>query len=182
MDPQAYLVPHEVFISYAKEDLKHALLLARVLRGEGIRVWIDVEELQPGENWELGIGKAIHTCRFIIVLLSSKSIAKRGYVQKEIRAALDIADTMPEDQVYIVPARLEECPVPDRLRRWQWLNLFEESDKRKLIDSLKRNLGIPAMPLLKEFEREVQNSLSSELIADWYLFHVFSQCKRLSHR
>lgn len=179
MDQQAYLVPHEVFISYAKEDVRHALQLAAMLRAEGIRAWIDIDELQPGENWELGIRKAIRTCRFILVLLSPRSVMKRGYVQKEIREALDIADTMPEEQVYIVPVRIEDCLVPDRLKRWQWSDLFDESAKVRLIQSLKRGLGIPTMPLLKEFEREVQSSLSSDCIMDWYLFHVLSQGRQI---
>ena len=28
--------------------------------------------------------------------------------------------------VFIIPVRLVDCDVPDRLKKWQWVNLFED--------------------------------------------------------
>lgn len=40
--------------------------------------------------------------------------------------ALDIADQIPEGQIYIIPLRLENCDVPSRLSKWQWVNFFDD--------------------------------------------------------
>jgi SOS-response transcriptional repressor LexA len=81
----------------------------------------------------------------VIACISKGSTTKSGYVQKEIRFALDIAEEKPEGAIYLIPARLEDCSVPDRLGRYQWVNLFEQNGYKKLKDSLElcmKNLDI----------------------------------------
>ena len=59
-----------------------------------------------------------------------------GFVQKEIKFVLDVADEQPEGRIFIIPARLEDCKVPDRLSRWHWVNLFEDTGYDNLLCSL----------------------------------------------
>ena len=81
----------------------------------------------------------------VIVCLSCGSVTKAGYVQKEIKFALDVADEQPEGAIFLIPARLEECQVPDRLSRWQWVNLFEERGYERLMRALRaRATGLDA--------------------------------------
>ena len=68
----------------------------------------------------------------------SASISKEGYVQKEVRSALDVADEKPEGTIFIVPVRLESCAVPTRLSRWQWVDLFDPSGFEKLLNALRQ--------------------------------------------
>ena len=49
----------------------------------------------------------------VIVCLSDHSITKQGFVQKEIRFALDIADEHPPGRIFIIPVRLVDCDVPE---------------------------------------------------------------------
>ena len=44
----------------------------------------------------------------MLVCLSHNAITKRGYVQKEIRYALDAADEQPESTIYLIPPKLVE--------------------------------------------------------------------------
>ena len=62
----------------------------------------------------------------MLVCLSRTAITKEGFVQREIRLALEVAEEKPEGTIYIIPARLENCEVPERLAEWQWVNLFED--------------------------------------------------------
>ena len=62
-------------------------------------------------------------------------MTKRGYVQKEIRFALDVASEIPEDDIFIVPIKLEPCEVPATLSKWQWLEAYVDGYGR-LITSL----------------------------------------------
>ena len=59
--------------------------------------------------------------------LSRKAIQKKGQFQAELRYALDCASRMPLDDIYLVPVRLEECPVPVRIsREIQYVDLFPD--------------------------------------------------------
>jgi hypothetical protein len=70
------------------------------------------------------------------VCLSRASINRKGYVQREIKYALDVADEQPEGTIFLIPAKLEECEVPDRLRRLQWVELFEPQGYELLLRAL----------------------------------------------
>jgi hypothetical protein len=49
----------KVFISYAREDVGPARRLFNSLTEAGAEPWLDVENLLPGQHWELEIEKAI---------------------------------------------------------------------------------------------------------------------------
>jgi hypothetical protein len=106
---------------------------------EGIDPWLDEEKLLAGQDWELEITKAVRASDVVVVCLSHGSITKEGFVQKEIRQALDVADEKPEGTIFLIPLKLTECEVPQRLRRWQFVNLFAENGYERLRLSLQRH-------------------------------------------
>jgi hypothetical protein len=57
-------------------------------------------------------------------------------VQKEIKFALDVADEQPEGAIFIIPVKLEECDVPDRLSHWHWVSLDAIKGYEKLVAAL----------------------------------------------
>jgi TIR domain len=114
-----------VFISYAKEDKGFAEKLYNDIQQAGVEPWIDTVDLVPGQPWDSAIRKAISDCEYFIAVLSSRSVGKKGYVQKEIRHALTIAEEYPEDKIFIIPIRIDECePSFDGLRRLHRADLF----------------------------------------------------------
>jgi len=129
--------PLKVFLCYSSDDKNAVRLLFQRLRSEGFDTWFDEEALLPGQDWDLEITKAVRTSHVAIVCLSRASINKTGYVQKEIKTALDVADEQPEGTVFLIPLKLEECTIPERLRRWQYVNYFEEGSYERLIRTLR---------------------------------------------
>lgn len=128
-----------VFLSYSSTDTARVKDIYKKLSLEkGLAPWFDKQNLHPGEDWDLEIRSAIKSSHVVLVCLSKQSITKEGYVQKEIKQALDAADEKPDRTIFIIPLRLEECEVPERLRKWQWLDLFEKDSYNKLLDSLKK--------------------------------------------
>jgi len=89
------------------------------------------------------ISKAVRESAVVLVCLSAISVSKRGYVQKELKRALDVAEELPEGSIFIIPVRLEQCEIPDRLRRWQYVNLFDPNGYEKLHAGLSKALGVP---------------------------------------
>lgn len=126
------LAKFRVFLSYTRDDFEKALELYRFLTKDGIDVWLDKENLFPGDDWEFEIRKAVRESDLIIFCLSNKVITKKGYIQKEIKIALSEADLLPEGTIFIVPARFEDCAVPTGLGKWQWADLFDESGFNRL--------------------------------------------------
>jgi hypothetical protein len=106
------------------------------LKERQVEPWLDEEDLIPGQDWELEISKAVRASHIVIVCLSLSSANKTGYLQKEIRKVLDVADEQPEGQIFLIPLKLEECDVPSRLLKWQWVNYFEERGFEKLMRAL----------------------------------------------
>ena len=53
---------------------------------------------------------------------------------------MDIADQQPEGMIFLIPIRIEECNVPERLRHLQWVDLFEKGGLGKLKRALRHRL------------------------------------------
>ena len=145
MELQAYFdgrqPPLRVFLCHSSTDKLAVRKLYRRLVRDGIDVWLDEKRLIPGKNWDLEIKKAVRQSDIIIVCLSQESVTKEGYVQREIRMALDMAEEKPDELIFLIPAELQECTVPDRLQRWQWVNLFESGGYPKLLGALRARAG-----------------------------------------
>jgi hypothetical protein len=112
-------------MSYAREDATIAKKLYYDLKAVGVVPWLDVIDLLPGERWKPAISRAILNSTYFLALLSSSSVNKRGYVQRELRQALDILGEFPDSEVFLIPVRLDECrPVNEELSELNWVDLF----------------------------------------------------------
>lgn len=120
---------NRLFLSYARPDGSSAQRLADELSHDGLDVWLDVEKLLPGQRWRDEIQKAIKNSDFVLILLSTQSVSRRGYVQSEIASALDVLKEIPPSEVFIIPARLDDCDVAHpQLRDLHWVDLFPDWD------------------------------------------------------
>jgi len=129
--------PLRIFLCHSSRDKTEVRNLYQRLSSDGFDPWLDEEKLLPGQEWEVEIAKAVQTSDVVIVCLSHKAINKAGYVHKEIKDALDKAEEQPEGTIFLIPLKLEECDVPERLQRWHWVNLFEEKGYERLMSSLR---------------------------------------------
>ena len=122
----------KIFLSYAHEDIGMAKKLYQDLNRYGLDIWFDTESLEVGELWETAILDAIEQSDYFIAVLSSNSMTKKGYVQKELKTALKVVDLFPEDTIYIMPVRIDDCLVKNRkLKKHHWIDVFPESEYQK---------------------------------------------------
>ena len=136
------------------------------LTQDGVDAWLDKAKLLPGQDWELEIRKAVREADVVVVCLS-KQFNQAGFRQKEVRLALDTAMEKPEGEIFIIPARFEECDNLESLRKWHWVDLFEEDGYEKLISSLKlraQTLGKEAFSvnIIGEEEIEIVENMSGK--------------------
>ena len=135
--PEEEQRPLRVFLCHASADKPAVRDLYKRLKTDGVEPWLDVENLLPGQKWQVEIPSAVRESDVVLICLSEKSINKEGYVQKEISFALDRALEMPEGRIFLIPARLEECQVPKQLSDYQWVDLFAENGYERLMMALK---------------------------------------------
>ncbi len=130
----------KLFLSYAREDRERVEKIYKKLLQNNFSPWMDTKNILPGELWENSIENAIKNSDFFILCLSNNSI-KRGMIQKEIQIAFDIWSGMFENDIYFIPIRLEECKIPERISKFQFIDLFSiENSFYKVIEAI--NEGI----------------------------------------
>lgn len=144
----------KIFISYSHIDKESAERLYHDLKKAGYEPWLDTECLLPGQEWETEIRQAIRKSDFVIVILSSNSVDKRGYFQKEIRISIDTLQTIPEGNIYVIPIRLDACIVPESLSTIQWLDIFPDWEQN--LDRLNRALQFQAQLKSKKKQEVIQ--------------------------
>ncbi|MCP4345429.1 MAG: toll/interleukin-1 receptor domain-containing protein [Desulfobacterales bacterium] len=126
-----------VFISYAKKDWKLAKKLYDDLKDKGLTLWLDSENLLGGQDWKIEAVKAIKNSSYFLALLSSNS--KEGFVQKELKIALELLDERSQSQIFIIPVRLDSCtPDNEKLKGLYWIDLFPsyENGLKKILSVL----------------------------------------------
>lgn len=102
-------------MSYAREDEHRANEVHDVLVDAGHTPWQDTRELLGGEDWDQATREAIARSDFFVALLSHHSIRKRGYFQCEVSLAVERLAEHWEKDIFLIPLRLDDCQVPDRL-------------------------------------------------------------------
>src|SRR5262245_40218797 len=125
-----------IFISYAREDEHAVKKLYWRLNDAGFQPWVDQIDVLPGEDWRLTIEKAQRSADFQMICLSNTSVRKRGFVQRELKTALDLWQEKLSGDIYVIPARLEPCELPEQLSHIQYVDLFDEDQWPRLVRAM----------------------------------------------
>jgi hypothetical protein len=72
------------------------------------------------------------------LVLVSEHLAKKGFVQEELKVAMETLQEQERDFSPVVPVRLDNSEIPERLSHVQWVNLFEETGMKRLLSGLSR--------------------------------------------
>jgi len=158
--------PHRlrVFLCHSSGDKPIVREIYKKLRGDSFEPWLDEEDLIGGQKWQDEIVRMIQTSHVVLVCLSRSSVDKSGYLQKEIRLALDTADKQPAGTIFLIPVKLEECDFPEQLKCWHCVNFYEEGGYERLrkalqyrTNTLKENIQSPAIrvPELSNSENQL---------------------------
>jgi len=132
----------QVFLLYARSDREAVHRLYNRIVKDGANTWLDEKNILPGQDWESEIRKAIYRSDIVIVCLSRQFIKQGGYRHEELRIALEKANSVLDGEIFILPARLEKCDMPEPLRRWQRVDLFEADGYKKLMSALKEYIAL----------------------------------------
>jgi len=124
-----------IFLCHASEDKSKVIKVYSWLKELGYRPWLDVYDLLPGQKWDKEIRRNIKEDQSILIFFSSYT-HKRGYIQREMKIALDILEEIPEGQIFIIPIRLENCTIPSNFHQFHYCNLYETRGYQMLLRTL----------------------------------------------
>ena len=130
------------FISYSRINKEFAVKLAKELKMAGFPVWLDQLDIPAGARWDDEIEKALRECGIFMAILTPASIASEN-AKDEIGYAIDHGKR-------IFPVLLEECEIPLRLRRFQYVDFtsmnYDQGARaaKELLAKLIKEESIPA--------------------------------------
>ncbi len=133
--------PIKIFLNYARQDEDKVKELYFKLQTAGYEPWMDTVNLYGGEKWLHAITQAIADTDLFIMVLSKHSEKKRGILQKEIKLALDKWEEKLEDDIFIIPLRLEDCSVVNsQIAELQWIDYFKNNGWNRLTQSIQESI------------------------------------------
>jgi hypothetical protein len=131
-----------IFLCHASEDKVQVREVYHRLRAiDGFEPWLDEEDLLPGQDWTREIPRALQTSDFILVFFSRLSVAKHGYVQREMKLALDALQELPEGTIHTIPVRLDDCELPASFQHYHYANLFDSTGFDHIVRAIRAEIA-----------------------------------------
>ena len=125
----------DVFLSHGSPDKPWVRTLVTELQDRGLSVFLDEQNLQPGENWVLGLSDALKNSRAFVLVLSRHTL-ERPWVEHEWASYM--AEHGPRQ--IIVPVILEQANLPTFLKSIQAIHALDR-DARRVADLIAVALG-----------------------------------------
>lgn len=125
------------FISYSRTDLHCALHLRDALQARGQTLWIDLERLEPTEQWKRAIYQAIDDADAFLSMISPDALDS-AFCREELAYALENKKRIIPVVVRKVSARDVSKPVADL----QWIFYLQEQDSGRAVDAILQSLQI----------------------------------------
>jgi hypothetical protein len=122
---QAPAATTKVFISHSSKDQKAAETICSALENRGIQCWFSARDVDPGENFQQSIHRAIRSAK-LMVLVFSRNANTSPEINKEIALA-------GQYQLVVIPVRTEDVVPNDalayELATRQWIDLFNDWER-----------------------------------------------------
>ena len=125
-----------VFISYVRENKAEVDRIHQELESHGIKIWRDLQNINPGERWKRQIRKAIREGTFFIACFSKEYHERNeSYMNEELTIAIERLRQLHIDRVWFIPIKLNDCGLPDialgpgeTLEDLNYVDLYEDWD------------------------------------------------------
>jgi formylglycine-generating enzyme required for sulfatase activity len=137
------------FISYSRVNSDFAVRLAQDLKSADFDVWLDQLDIPTGARWDDEIEKALEKSAAFMIILSPESIQSQN-VKDEIGYAIDAGK-------HILPVVIENCKVPFRLRRFQYVDFTGKPYEQSLEKIRYLLANISKSAAMEKDSRELEN-------------------------
>lgn len=131
-----------IFICFSSKDEATAREVVASLEAAGLKCWISLRDVAPGQNYQEAIVQALESAHGIVFLFSEFSSKSQ-----EIRKELSIGGSV---NVPVFPLRLSPIAPTGALRYElairQWIDIFPDraASLARLAESIRQTLGVAA--------------------------------------
>ncbi|MDX8147820.1 toll/interleukin-1 receptor domain-containing protein [Lentzea sp. BCCO 10_0061] len=157
-------VPPSVFISHSNLDQdRFVVAFAKALEDNGVRVWLDREEILPGDRIVERVFEQIDNSDAVIVVVSANTASSK-WVREEIDAS---ARRAIERDLTLICVRLDRAEVPATLSHTAWVGIDPSVDYSNQLERILRAIyRVPKRRPLGPVPDWVNTETSSPLLVD----------------
>jgi small GTP-binding protein len=116
---------YDVFLSHSAKDKPQVRELANRLKRDGLSVWFDEWEIQPGDKLSEKIERGLETSR-VLVLCMSRNAFTTDWAALET-GTFRFRDPANRERRFI-PVRIDFTEIKDALKKFAYLDLLDPSD------------------------------------------------------
>jgi hypothetical protein len=109
---------HDVFLSHSSKDKPVVLELAKRLRSDDVRVWLDEWEIKPGDSIPHKVEEGLENSRVLILCMSENAFGS-DWAQLE-SYTFRFRDPLNKNRCF-VPIRLDEAPIKGSLSQFLYI-------------------------------------------------------------
>ena len=136
-----------IFLCHASEDKPQVREVYDRLQAAGFEPWMDEPDILPGQTFDDVIETALETCQFVLVFLSTRSVTKPGYVQREFRRVTAKSEEMPQDVIHTILVKLDDCEAPRSFRHLHWADWSAPDGFDRIMASLRHGMAQRDLPM-----------------------------------
>jgi hypothetical protein len=123
--------PFDIFLSYRSTDGVEAETLRDALEARGARVWLDKDQIRPGDLFAEALENGLATSRSVGLIATPESIAS-NWVKNEYYRALSLSTA---GELQLIALLFGPAQLPGFLKDRSWIN-FQDGDYRQNVDKL----------------------------------------------
>lgn len=124
----------DVFLSHNSVDKPWVIALKAALVERGVRVWLDRDEIRPGDLFIDALEQGIHVSRCLAVVISPESL-RSAWVKEEYQRALVLAGSSTRE-LRIIPCVLRDATLPGFLANRHFVDFRLPSRFEAAVDEL----------------------------------------------
>lgn len=114
----------DVFLSHNSRDKTWVIKLKSDLVANGVTVWLDKDEIRPGDLFAKALEIGIKESRSVALIISPESM-KSGWVEAEYYRALNLATS---GDLQLIPVLYKKAEIPGFLSDRSWVDFSDDSD------------------------------------------------------
>lgn len=122
----------DVFLSYKSDDHEWVNRLKNALQLRGVRVWLDKDEIRPGDKFVRALESGLETSKSVALIATPQSLSS-GWVEDEYSRAIALAN---QGQLRLIPVLLRDAKLPGFLSNRQHVDFRDESKFEQNVDRL----------------------------------------------
>lgn len=139
---------HDVFLSYASEDIAFCEKLTQHLRECGVTVWFDQRAIEAGDVVPKRIRLALSSSRRVIAIWSPDYF-RSDKLWTKLEWILRYCDDPHGEQRSLIPILLKECVAPEMFPNHCYIDFRNEKEFDLRFRQLVESLGVPVHEFVK---------------------------------